>query len=75
MLLTVKPPVGTRSKAGTAHPHGSAFEFLRNTALDARNYFSQNRAAYKQDQFGGTLGGAPFHVQGLTFFGDYREPG
>jgi hypothetical protein len=60
------------TKAGTAHPHGSAFEFLRNTALDARNYFSQNRAAYRQNQFGGTLGGAPFHVQGLTFFGDYQ---
>lgn len=60
------------TKAGSVHPHGSAFEFLRNTALDARNYFSQNRAAYRQNQFGGTLGGAPFHAQGLTFFGDYQ---
>ncbi len=30
------------TKAGTTHTHGSAFEFLRNTALDARNYFSQD---------------------------------
>jgi len=39
--------------------HGSAFEFLRNTALDARNYFLRPRG-YRQNQFGGTLGGAPF---------------
>ena len=60
------------TKAGAAHPHGSAFEFLRNTALDARNYFSQDRAAYRQNQFGGTLGGAPFHSKNLTLFGDYQ---
>jgi hypothetical protein len=60
------------TKAGTAQTHGSAFEFLRNTVLDARNYFSQDRAAYRQNQFGGTLGGAPLHSKGLTFFGDYQ---
>jgi hypothetical protein len=49
------------TKSGAARMHGSAFEFLRNTALDARNYFSQDRAAYRQNQFGGTLGGAAFH--------------
>lgn len=59
------------TKAGTANLHGSAFEFLRNTALDARNYFSQERAAYRQNQFGGTLGGAPFH-KSLALFGDYQ---
>ena len=48
------------TKSGTAQLHGSAFEFLRNTALDARNYFSSDRAAYRQNQFGGTLGGEPF---------------
>ncbi len=47
------------TKSGAARLHGSAFEFLRNTALDARNYFSQDRAAYRQNQFGGTLGGHP----------------
>ena len=60
------------TKAGTSHPHGSVFEFLRNTDLDARNYFSQDRAAYRQNQFGGTLGGAPFHSRSLTLFGDYQ---
>lgn len=60
------------TKAGTEQLHGSAFEFLRNTALDARNYFSQERAGYRQNQFGGTIGGAPFHWKGLTLFGDYQ---
>jgi hypothetical protein len=60
------------TKAGTPHLHGSAFEFLRNTAFDARNYFSQDRAAFRQNQFGGTLGGAPFHTKNLTLFGDYQ---
>lgn len=60
------------TKAGTSQIHGSAFEFLRNTAFDARNYFSENRAAYHQNQFGGTLGGAPFHTKGLRLFADYQ---
>ena len=60
------------TKAGTEHLHGSVFEFLRNTALDARNYFSQERAAYRQNQFGGTLGGTPWQVKRLTLFGDYQ---
>jgi len=51
--------------------HGSVFEFLRNTALDARNYFSQDRAAYRQNQFGGAVGGSPFH-RSVTLFGDYQ---
>jgi hypothetical protein len=59
------------TKIGTAQMHGSAFEFLRNTELDARNYFSQDRAAYRQNQFGGTLGGAPFH-KSVMLFGDYQ---
>jgi hypothetical protein len=60
------------TKSGTEKPHGSAFEFLRNTALDARNYFSQDRAAYRQNQFGGTLGGTPFHSKNLALFADYQ---
>jgi hypothetical protein len=60
------------TKSGSQQIHGSVFEFLRNTALDARNYFSQDRAAYRQNQFGGTLGGAPFHSKSLALFGDYQ---
>jgi hypothetical protein len=59
------------TKAGTAQPHGSAFEFLRNTALDARNYFSADRAAYRQNQFGGTVGGEPLH-RNVMVFADYQ---
>ena len=60
------------TRSGGAKTHGSVFEFLRNTALDARNYFSQDRAAYRQNQFGGTLGGTPFRAKSLTLFGDYQ---
>ncbi len=60
------------TKSGTSQWHGSAFEFLRNTSLDARNYFSQERAAYHQNQFGATLGGAPFPWKSLKLFADYQ---
>lgn len=59
------------TKSGTSQLHGSAFEFLRNTALDARNYFSSDRAAYRQNQFGGAVGGPAFHT-GLHWFADYQ---
>jgi hypothetical protein len=59
------------TKAGTAQWHGSAFEYLRNTALDARNYFSDSRAAYRQNQYGGTLGG-PLPRTGVKWFADYQ---
>jgi hypothetical protein len=59
------------TKSGTADLHGSAFEFLRNTALDARNYFSLDRAAYRQNQFGGTVGATPFHGSAAVF-ADYQ---
>jgi hypothetical protein len=59
------------TKTGAAKLHGSAFEFLRNTALDARNYFSTERAAYRQNQFGGALGGEPLH-RGVKLFADYQ---
>ena len=45
------------TKSGTNAFHGDVFEFLRNTDLDARNYFSPTRGAFDQNQFGGTLGG------------------
>jgi hypothetical protein len=59
------------TKSGTSQLHGSAFEFLRNTDLDARNYFSQDRAAYRQNQFGGAVGGTPFH-KNIALFADYQ---
>ncbi len=59
------------TKSGTNQFHGDGFEFLRNTDLDARNYFSPTRGAFDQNQFGGTLGG-PIRKNGIFFFGDYQ---
>jgi len=59
------------TKSGTNQIHGSGFEFLRNTALDARNYFSQDRATYDQNQFGAALGG-PIRKDKVFFFADYQ---
>jgi hypothetical protein len=61
-------------KSGTNQFHGTAFEFLRNSALDARGFFEppdQPKAPFKQNQFGGTLGG-PIKKNKLFIFGDYQ---
>jgi CheY-like chemotaxis protein len=62
-------------KSGTNDLHGSVFEFLRNNALDANNFFN-NRAgrslpAFRQNQFGGTAGG-PLVRNKLFLFGSYQ---
>ncbi|HUJ33473.1 MAG TPA: TonB-dependent receptor [Candidatus Acidoferrum sp.] len=59
------------TKSGTNQFHGDAFEFLRNTDLDARNYFSASRAVFQQNQFGGTFGG-PLVRKKIFFFSDYQ---
>jgi hypothetical protein len=59
------------TKAGTNEFHGDAFEFVRNTDLDARNYFSPTRGAFDQNQFGGTFGG-PIRKNKMFFFADYQ---
>jgi hypothetical protein len=59
------------SKSGANGFHGEAFEFLRNTALDARNYFSDARGVFRQNQFGGVVGG-PVIKDKLFFFTDYQ---
>ena len=59
------------TKSGTNRFHGSAFEFLRNTSLDAQNYFSPDRARFDRNQFGGTLGG-PIRKDKAFFFLDYQ---
>lgn len=59
------------TKSGGNKFHGNAFEFLRNTDLDARNYFSPTRGAYRQNQFGGTFGG-PIRHDKVFFFTDYQ---
>jgi len=59
------------TKSGTNSFHGSAFEFLRNTVLDARNYFAGDIGKLIQNQFGGTAGG-PIKKDKLFFFADYQ---
>lgn len=59
------------TKSGGNQVHGSAFEFLRNTGLDARNYFSSGRAQYDRHQFGGTVGG-PIRKDKAFLFLDYQ---
>jgi len=59
------------TKSGANAFHGSAFEFLRNTALDAKSYFSSERSVFQQNQYGGTLGG-PIRQNKLFFFADYQ---
>ncbi len=64
--------VNVVTKSGTNSFHGDAFEFYRNTNLDAANYFSAGtRGVYNQHQFGGTLGG-PIYRNRIFFFGDYQ---
>ena len=63
--------VNVITKSGDNKLHGSAFEFLRNTDLDARNFFSPERSFYRQNQFGGTVGG-PIKKNAVFFFGDYQ---
>ena len=59
------------TKSGSNAFHGDAFEFLRNTDLDARNYFSPTRGTFIQNQFGGTFGG-PIRKNKIFFFSDYQ---
>ncbi len=59
------------TKSGTNQFHGDAFDFLRNTDLDSRNFFSPARATYIQNQFGGTVGG-PIVPKEIFFFSDYQ---
>ena len=60
------------TSSGTNQLHGTAFEFLRNSALDARNYFDQGSIPeFQRNQFGGSLGG-PIRKDKLFLFGNYE---
>jgi len=67
--------VNVATKSGTNSLHGSAFEFFRNTDLNARNFFnpaaSGPKGAFHQNQYGGTLGG-PVKKDKIFFFVDYQ---
>jgi hypothetical protein len=66
--------VNAVTRSGTNAFHGSAYEFLRNSALDARNFFEDPtlpKAAFKRNQFGGAIGG-PIIKDRTFFFADYE---
>jgi hypothetical protein len=68
------------TKSGSNHFHGTAFEFLRNSAMDARNYFNRTvdangqpvkKTAFRNNNFGASLGG-PIIKDRTFFFGAYE---
>jgi hypothetical protein len=66
--------VQAQTKSGTEHLHGDVFEFLRNNAFNARNYFESSVPTYKKHDYGFTIGGPVYipriYTPGLrkTFF-------
>jgi hypothetical protein len=69
--------VNFTTKSGTNNFHGTAYEYLRNTSLDANDYFSNraglDRPPLHQSQFGGTIGGPIKKDITFFFFGVERE--
>src|SRR5215469_13150548 len=65
--------INVTTASGSNKLHGSAFEFLRNDALNAREYFDAPGVIppYKQNQFGGSISG-PIRKDKMFFFGDYQ---
>jgi hypothetical protein len=60
------PTVLVSTKSGTNNIHGSLFEFVRNTDLDAKSYFANSVEKFNLNQFGGSVGG-PI-IKNKTFF-------
>src|SRR5437588_4096297 len=63
--------VGATTRSGTDNFHGDTFEFLRNSALDARNFFDTVKPPFRRNQFGSSAGG-PIWRQHTFIFGDYE---
>jgi hypothetical protein len=66
--------VNAITRSGTNQIHGSVYEFLRNSALDSRNYFDDSKKPippFKRNQFGGAIGG-PIFKDHTFFFADYE---
>jgi hypothetical protein len=59
--------VNVVTRAGSNRVHGTAFEFLRNDALDARNYFDVDKPDFSRHQFGGSLGGPLLRSRSFVF--------
>src|ERR1700681_2533671 len=66
--------VNAVTRSGTNQIHGSVYEFIRNSRLDAKNYFDDHTKAippFKRNQFGGAVGG-PIFKSRTFFFADYE---
>ncbi len=63
--------IGASTRSGTKDFHGNAFEYIRNSAFDARNFFDTTKPAFHRNQFGGSIGG-PVLKDGTFFFADYE---
>src|SRR6202790_3547018 len=63
--------VNAVTHSGTNEFHGSVYEFLRNSALDARNFFDSAIPPFRRNQFGASAGG-PIHKNHTFVFGDYE---
>ena len=63
--------IGASTRSGTANFHGDAFEYIRNSALDARNFFDTAKPPFHRNQFGGSAGG-PIWKERTFIFGDYE---
>src|SRR5579859_1311784 len=63
--------VGASTRAGTNTFHGDVFEFLRNSALDARNFFDRAKPPFRRNQFGASAG-TPIWKDHTFIFGDYE---
>jgi len=63
--------IDTVLKSGTNAFHGDAYEFFRNDAMNARNFFALGNPELRQNQFGGALGG-PIRKNSTFFFVDYQ---
>ncbi len=66
------PTVLVTTKSGSDQFHGSLFEFLRNTSLDARSFFAASTEKFNLNQFGASLGG-PIKKNKTFFFADYEQ--
>ncbi|HLG16039.1 MAG TPA: TonB-dependent receptor [Blastocatellia bacterium] len=60
--------VNIATRSGSNEFHGEAFEYIRNDALDARNFFAATKPPFKRNQFGGNLGGPIARDRAFFFF-------
>ena len=63
--------INSITHSGTNKWHGTAYDFLRNSALDASNFFDQGKPPFRRNQFGGSVGG-PIRKDRTFFFTNYE---